>query len=204
MKKNLPIYIVIILHTVGIIGSNIPATSSLTISLTPANLLISSLLLIIHSKNKKVYLFLLFAFVIGMAIEIIGVKTGWPFGEYTYGTVLGPKLMDVPLTIGFNWFMLSYSLGVIANQLVKNSLPSAVLGATFMVGMDFLIEPVAIKLGYWNWAAIDIPVSNYIAWWFISLVILTIFNWLLKQEKNNLTIPLIFSQLAYFVCILIF
>ena len=73
-----------------------------------------------------------------------------------------------------------------------------------MVGVDLLIEPVAIKLGYWSWAAVEIPFSNYAAWWIISLLILTIFNLLLQTEKNKLTLPLIFSQLVYFTCILIF
>jgi uncharacterized membrane protein len=204
MKKNLPIYIIIILHLVGIIGSNISATKSLTISLTPLNLLISSVLLISLSSGKKVYYFFGAAFIIGMSMEIIGVKTGCPFGEYTYGTVLGPKLFDVPLTIGINWFMLSYALGVIAHHISKNSIIAIMLGASMMVAMDLLIEPVAITLGYWSWSEVDIPISNYIAWWVISLIILSIFNRLLKEEKNRLTIPLIISQLAYFSAILTF
>jgi putative membrane protein len=204
MKKNLSIYIIIILHVIGIIGSIIPATSSMTISLTPANLLISSFLLIIQTTDKKAYLFFIVAFTIGMVIEIIGVKTGWPFGEYSYGQVLGVKFMGVPLTIGVNWLMLSYSIGVITRRLIANSVLAVIAGATFMVGVDLLIEPVAIKLGYWSWAAVEIPFSNYAAWWIISLLILTIFNLLLHTEKNKLTLPLIFSQLVYFTCILIF
>lgn len=204
MKKNLPIYLVLILHLVGIIGSNIPQTRDLTISLTPVNLVLSSVLLIVQSNNKKIYNFLAVAFLIGMSIEILGVKTGWPFGTYTYGSVLGPKVLGVPLTIGVNWFMLSYSLGVIAHRVTKSLPLFLLLGASLMVGMDFIIEPVAIQLDYWAWQGVDIPLSNYLAWWVISVIILYFFHRLLREEKNTLSIPLIISQLAYFAAILIF
>lgn len=204
MKKNLPIYIIIILHAVGIAGTLVPATAALTISLTPVNLLISSLLLIYLSPNPKVYLFLVTSFIIGMASEIVGVQTGWPFGSYSYGTVLGFHLMEVPIIIGINWFMLTYASGVIAHKIFTNSFLAILFGATLMVTIDLLIEPVAIQLGYWDWGNSAIPVSNYIAWWVISVLILLIFNRLLRNEKNLLVIPLIISQLAYFISILLF
>ena len=37
-------------------------------------------------KNKLTYIL---PVVLGFAIEVVGTNTGWPFGEYTYGSALG-------------------------------------------------------------------------------------------------------------------
>ncbi|MBK7882949.1 MAG: carotenoid biosynthesis protein [Chitinophagaceae bacterium] len=52
------------------------------------------------------YSFLLICVCIGIAVEIIGVKTGFLFGNYSYGIVLGPKIQSVPILIGINWFII--------------------------------------------------------------------------------------------------
>ena len=35
---------------------------------------------------------------IGFVIEVIGVKTGYVFGSYSYGDSLGFKILEVPVT----------------------------------------------------------------------------------------------------------
>jgi len=37
-----------------------------------------------------------------------------------------------------------------------------------MVGMDLLIEPVAIELNFWRWTDVTVPLENYIAWFVLS------------------------------------
>jgi putative membrane protein len=204
MNNKLSIYIIFILHIVGITGSLIPATSELTIGLTPINLIISSILLAGQSPTKKLLWFFIVSLVVGMTIEIVGVNTGWPFGTYTYGKVLGIKLFDVPLIIGVNWFMLSYALGMISSRITNKKWLAILIGATLMTALDTLIEQVAIKLDYWQWTGSEIPISNYISWWLVSAVILTVFSQLHFNKKNTLAIPLIISQVVYFLAIIIF
>src|SRR5210317_2015499 len=56
----------------------------------------------------------------GFAVELIGVQTGLLFGEYAYGSALGPKLMGVPLIIGVNWLAIVLaSIGVIGSFKLK-------------------------------------------------------------------------------------
>ena len=51
-------------------------------------------------------------------IEIIGVKTGIPFGTYEYDPArLGPTLLQVPLLIPFAWFMMLYPSWLVVNDL---------------------------------------------------------------------------------------
>ena len=39
------------------------------------------------------------------AVEVIGVQTGFPFGDYQYGTRLGTTLYDTPPMIGVLWLL---------------------------------------------------------------------------------------------------
>ena len=49
---------------------------------------------------------LIYAFI----VELIGVKTGWPFGQYSYDASLGPKLASVSIVVPFAWAMMAHPL----------------------------------------------------------------------------------------------
>jgi len=205
--KHLPkhiilIGIIIILHTVGVIGILIPATHNLTLSLTPINLLISLSILIYADSNSSASMIraLLLCFSIGFLVEMLGVQTGFPFGNYSYGSTLGPKVFGTPLIIGVNWFLLSYLFFQLYRNLKKPPL-RVIAAATSMMLMDFLIEPVAIELGYWGWTNASIPWQNYASWWVISLVMQVILHKFIKPEANPVVKTLLLSQLIFFLLI---
>lgn len=205
-KNTIAGLIIVIFHLVGTIGTIIPNPfRGLVISLTPLNLLLSSFLLFIASTQKyKLIYFLIITYIIGYFAEWLGVNTGIIFGDYEYGSVLGPKLLGVPLIIGINWFILSYSVGAILNSGRHSSFMKIILGATIMTLIDVLIEQVAISLGYWSWAEGKIPFSNYAGWWIVSFFILWTFSATLKDERNPVSYFLIFSQLIYFIFVIVF
>ena len=58
------------------------------LSLTPLNLLLTLLIILINHNDWKNWWIFLLSYLAGLGIEIIGVNTGWPFGEYVYGPVL--------------------------------------------------------------------------------------------------------------------
>ena len=83
-----------------------------------------------------------------MIVEIIGVQTNLLFGTYSYGDILGLKVFDVPLAIGFNWLVLSicsrdfisiFNLGKKAKVVLR-----------ILVIIDLIIEPVAVSLDFGN------------------------------------------------------
>lgn len=106
------------------------------------------------------------------AIEFVGVHTGLPFGHYTYGDMLGPVIVGVPVIIPLAWFMMIYP-SVIAAQFLARSTPAQVLVvATLMTGWDFYLDPQMTSENYWTWVHTGvevnaIPLTNY-AGWFIS------------------------------------
>ena len=97
-KNKIPIAdvkkFIIIFYLVGFLGFVIPFTKALFITITPFALLLNTYLLAVYHHKytfKDTFLFLLI-FLSGYIIELIGVKTGFVFGYYTYGGALGPKL----------------------------------------------------------------------------------------------------------------
>lgn len=166
LKKHLPITIIAIFHLVGFIGFLVSPEHFK--SLTPLNLLLSAVLIIVMSNQSKVsfYVALLMIALAGYWVEVLGVKTGLIFGHYHYGPALGYKLLSVPLLIGLNWALLIYAV----NQFFhfENRYVNAILGALLMVGLDFLIEQSCARFDFWYWRGGKIPLQNYIAWFIVS------------------------------------
>ncbi len=117
-KKFLPHFLIILLHIVGVAGTLLhPHLASWSSALTPVNLIVSTgILLACHpGALRSVLPPLLFCVLVGFGVEVLGVHTGFPFGRYTYGPVLGWKLLEVPLVIGVNWLLLIYAFFSIGN-----------------------------------------------------------------------------------------
>jgi len=181
-----------LMYLAGLIGLNVPATASLFRLLTPFNLIASlGLLLLFHTDWRPSFgLYCIVAFVLGFVAELIGVHTGLLFGEYSYGSVLGWKVAEVPLTIGTNWLMLTYLCGSVVDRLPLKVPLKMLLAAGLMTLLDVLIEPVAIHLGFWTWHTATIPLANYLGWYGVSGGIFMVF-YLLPFKKTNALAPLL-------------
>jgi len=186
LKVRIFKFIIAIFYIVGIIGMAVPAVRPFFQILTPFHLILSTVILLLFHKewSTNFYIFSFLAFTIGFGAEVVGVQTGLIFGDYTYGTVLGPKLLGVPLMIGVNWFLLVYVTGALLQEYVSNDILAAIIAALLMVFLDFLIEPVAIALDFWTWHSDDVPLSNYLGWFAVAFLIQLIYR-KLKFSKDN-------------------
>ncbi|MEO0334269.1 MAG: carotenoid biosynthesis protein, partial [Bacteroidota bacterium] len=149
----------LVVHIAGIIGLAWSLTRPYFQWATPINLVVSALLLLFFHRqwNRAFAFFLVFTYVLGFGVEVIGVHSGVIFGSYQYGNTLGVKVMEVPLVIGVNWFILSYCIGSLCAQLTVHPLVKSLLAASLMVLLDFFIEPVAVYFGFWHWKNEIIP-----------------------------------------------
>ena len=160
-------WILIIFHLVGIALLGGSWRHDLVI-LTPLNLLlIGGLYLNTSSKPTNVWLYGLPA-LLGFAIEVIGTNTGVPFGAYTYSGILGPRLFATPLMLGLLWWVLIRSWFDVSRNWAQSLWLRSFITGLGMVGMDLLIEPVAIELNFWRWTDVTVPLENYIAWFVLS------------------------------------
>ncbi|GAB2794874.1 hypothetical protein GCM10027275_44910 [Rhabdobacter roseus] len=189
-----------LMYLAGLIGLQVPALQPLFRPLIPWNLLASvGLLLLFHTDwHRSFVLFAGVAFSLGFLVEVLGVHTGFPFGSYAYGPALGWKLWEVPLVIGTNWLMLVYASGSLCDRLAAPLVAKALAAAALMTGLDVLIEPVAIRLDFWQWATATIPLQNYLAWYLIAFVLLLLFYGLPFKKKNELAPLLLLLQLLFF------
>ncbi|MBC7424764.1 MAG: carotenoid biosynthesis protein [Ferruginibacter sp.] len=210
--------IAIFFHIIGLVGILV-FKSQLIIQSTPVNLLLSGALLVWTQKEKNnyYYLFVVIVAIAGFAVEVIGVNTSLLFGNYSYGNVLGVKFKNVPLLISLNWFIIIYCCGITVHTLLTSVIDKAAVqsktpplivkaisiitdGATLAVLFDWLMEPVAIKLGFWQWKGNGtIPLYNYICWIVISLLLLTIFHVLPFNKQNKFATNLLLIQFMFFL-----
>ncbi len=222
--QNAALFIVLLFHVSGAIGILFTSYKDWFIQNTPLNLLIMALLLVITQKQKNAafFLFVICCYVVGFTVELIGVNSGMLFGNYQYGTVLGVIHHGVPLLIGVNWFIIIYCTGVISSQIYGWSnkklkamdtevKPAVQLisfitdGALLATLFDFVIEPVAVKLGYWRWLNNGaIPLYNYTCWFLISAALLTVFRLLPFNKNNRLAVHLFIIQILFFLLLRIF
>ncbi len=173
----------------------------LTLDLVPIQLIFTTLILLKYQKtwNLNLFIFIFSAFSIGFFSEVIGVNTGWLFGEYEYGEVLGIKFFETPLIIGLNWFLLSYLVGNVSQFLKANNLVKIFAGTFLMVLLDYFMEPVAMKHTFWAWKDGYIPLQNYLGWAGVSFLILLIFQYGNWQKENRIAPWVFLIMLAFFV-----
>ena len=215
-KYQIATSLAILFHIIGITGI-LFFDKDFFIRSTPFNLLLMFALLVWtqDGKNKFSWLFLGSCFLTGVGVEIIGVNTAALFGHYQYGNVLGPGIMNVPWIIGINWFIIIYCCGIsihtllmkISNRISATETPQSlkalsiiVDGATLAVFFDWLMEPVAVKLNYWHWNGDgSIPFFNYICWFIVSVLLLTVFHFCKFDKQNKFAVNLLLIQFMFFL-----
>ncbi|HTK19264.1 MAG TPA: carotenoid biosynthesis protein [Mucilaginibacter sp.] len=202
------ISIILIFHTVGLVGLILPFTRSIFLTIVPFHLLLMLAVLVLNHKpiDAGFISFVFVIFILGFTAEWIGIHKHFLFGNYNYGNTLGLKTSGVPLIIGCNWFMLIYSTGVLTGRSrLRSFLFRSLTGAFLLVLLDALIEPVAIRFGYWYWANAVIPLKNYICWFGVSFLMLLLFEAFRFKQQSIVSIVFLLSQFAFFglLCLIV-
>lgn len=200
-KQVLLIGLLIIFYTVGVVGLSIEEYRSNFLSLSFFNLALSFALLLMgrNLQSLQLYVFIFFAFVVGVGVELIGVHTGYLFGDYAYGESLGVKFYDVPIIIGINWGMLVIISASVAQRFQMNKFLQAVVASLFMLLLDVLIEPVAVESDYWTWEGDVIPLFNFVCWFGVALLLQFVYFGLNLAEKNKVATALYCIQFMFFL-----
>ena len=198
------VFICALVHVSGAIGM-VFFNRHAFLELTAVNLLLMFTLLYWIEERVTAPLLYSFAviFITGVVTEIIGVNTGLLFGSYVYGDFFGPKFLGVPLVIGINWFCIVYCSFVCVSRWLGESkylfflIPffSSLLATAF----DWVMEPVAVALNFWNWQGGDIPLLNYASWFFITFFLVSFMRFLKTPTSNQFAILLLLIQTFFFV-----
>ena len=194
------IWIVGLLHLAGIVGMLSPFQEYFRL-LTPFNLLMSAAILWVNhrERNLEILWYSIFVFILGFLVELVGVRFGIIFGQYAYGTTLGPKLFNVPIIIGLNWLLVMYCIATLTDSLKIPTVVKIAAGATLAVAVDWLIEPVAMHFDFWTWKDGIVPFQNYVAWFFTSAIMQSAYHLLKVKAENKLALAYYFTQLFFFL-----
>ena len=89
------------------------------------------------------------------AVELVGVATGVPYGDFAYGVELGPILGGVPLALPVFFIPLVVDAYLLCVLLLGDRAGSAALRAgvavAAVVAMDLVLDPGAVALGFWSY-----------------------------------------------------
>ena len=160
-----------IIHIAAIIGIAI-GYEEFFLPKSPFTMIYLLFLLIFFFKiesRKAVLLFIVFMFT-GILVEWIGVHTGTLFGDYYYGKNFGPKIDGIPVLIGVNWALLTFTTHVIAKKVFTSPIAIIASGAALMVGLDFFLEQICDFAGFWHFKS-GAGWYNYICWYVVAAIL---------------------------------
>jgi len=107
------------------------------------------------------------------AIEIVGVRTDWPYGAFEYTISLGPMLLgDVPIALPLFFIPLvlnAYLLTLLVfGSWVDRAVVRIPIAIAATVAIDLVLDPAAVAIGFWAFdppgVFYGVPVSNYVGW----------------------------------------
>jgi len=119
--------------------------------------------------------------ILSWAAEVIGSRTGVPFGSYNYTDALGPQILYVPFQIPLGWLMMLPPSWAVAQAIsgrmnARWKYPAFVsLSALAMTAWDLFLDPMMVAWEMWGWehsgGYFGIPWSNYLGWLLVSALI---------------------------------
>jgi len=135
--------------------------------------------------------FLIITFVFALGVEYLGVKTGWPFGTYTYDASLGFEILGVPLVVPFAWIMISHPILIAARKTFPNWV--FLSGGFGLMAWDLFLDPQMVAAHRWSWESNgphvpfqpEIPISNTAGWLFAGMGLMAILNLVLPKERRK-------------------
>lgn len=146
-----------------------------------------------HYGWRGILVFAAICAVIGNAVENLGVATGFPYGQYEFLDLMGPKFFHVPLLLGLAYIGMAYVSWMLAHLIVGNNrahpLALPAIASLVMVAWDWAQDPVwATLLHAWRWRDggrwFGVPLSNYFGWYLTIFLIYLAFSFYLRQSPR--------------------
>mgnify|MGYP000091377254 CR=1 FL=1 len=105
-------------------------------------------------------------------IEFVGLRTGWPYGEFHYAIDLGPTVAGVPIGLPVFFLPLVCNAYLLCLLLLGDRARAAAVRlpavVATVVATDLVLDPGAVALGFWAYAGggpfYGVPLSNFAGW----------------------------------------
>ena len=127
-----------------------------------------------------------------VVVEAIGLATGFPYGTYRYGDVLGPRLLGVPFLVPLAWLMMAWPSWVLAARLARRPAVRVAVAAAVFAAWDVILDPQMVQAGYWTWAhprpglpGIDtVPLTNLGGWLLAGVLLMALLEVLVARTAT--------------------
>lgn len=121
---------------------------------------------------------------IGLISELVGLRTHWPFGSYSYADTWWPtrrvsSIGNFPLLVPFAWTMVVLS-AILSVFHVLQGWWAIIAAALIAAVVDLLMEwSLAVQMHYWTWASPEkplgeiipgVPLLNSVGWFAVACV----------------------------------
>lgn len=129
----------------------------------------------------------------GWGIEVLGIYTQFPFGDYSYTEALGPAILGVPILIPMAWSMMTYPMLLAAQRLAATPFGTAFIGAWLLASWDLFLDPQMTGEDYWVWNSVGwqlpgidgIPLQNFLGWFLAALLLMWILDRLPRKTAHD-------------------
>jgi isopentenyl-diphosphate delta-isomerase len=130
--------------------------------------------------------------------------TGIPYGHFGYSEHLGYKLFAVvPWTVAFAWPPLILAGYSIAANVASSRVTRVVLTTLALLMFDLVLDPGAVRLGFWKYAAAGsfygVPISNFFGWIISGLVGAGIMEMIIGRLRPLLPVPIQLTSSAILI-----
>jgi uncharacterized membrane protein len=126
----------------------------------------------------------------GLAVEVVGTRTGVPFGAYSYTDALQPHVAGVPVAVVLAWAGMGIPAWAVACALGGNVSVRILCGAVALTGWDLFLDPQMVSEGYWVWphdgAYRGVPLSNYLGWLVASTTLMAVLHVVVPGLRSRL------------------
>ena len=126
-----------------------------------------------------------------------GVNAGFPFGDYAFTNLAGPKVWDVPVVIPFAWLAILIPAWIAPDRILRYQ--HLVVASLVIVAFDAVLEFAADTMDLWHWRGGAPTELTFISWFGISYLSLSMLKKYSSPRESNAIVPhFLFAQLAYF------
>ena len=187
---------------IGFFGMTILGLSSSSgpqfLHLVPYVFLISAIVVVANNKYQNLdhYVFYSLVLILSLGIHVILNFLNIEQLQPDYSSTLGIQLFGIPLVVPVIWFFLINAVNGILRKFPFNVIIASLIGAFLIVIIDVFLEAQATKFGFWSWPNDDMPLTNFVWWFFIS------FGFLYASFKLDIRNHTFTSTSAYILMLL--
>jgi uncharacterized membrane protein len=157
---------------------------------------------------RRTLVFFAVGTILPLGAELLGTKTGWPFGGYAYTDFLGYKVSyRVPYSVPLSWFYMGFASYLLASVIVGRrrvrfpAVWSVLLGAWLLMAWDLVLDPAmaspamvdTLHIQFWTWqehgAYFGMPLRNLAGWFGTGLAFIALSRIPFRGEPDPRKLP---------------